>query len=70
MPVFVQPYVPVFWYPWGQEQKLHSVMSSRRALDPHIQAAIAEGQSKRNLKVNRQAAAQATNGGADGQSVV
>lgn len=50
----VQPYIPVFWYPWGQESKMHAVMSSRRALDPHMQAAIAQSQSKRNLNVNRQ----------------
>lgn len=50
----MQPYVPVFWYPWGQEQKMTSAMSSRRALDPHVQAAMAEAQSKRNLNVNRQ----------------
>ncbi|KAL3162393.1 hypothetical protein ABBQ32_010068 [Trebouxia sp. C0010 RCD-2024] len=65
-----KPYVPVFWYPWGQDQKMHSAMSSRRALDPHVQAAIAESHSKRNLKVNRQAPVPANNGGTDGQSVV
>ena len=66
----VQPYIPVFWYPWGSEQKMTAAMSSRRVLNPHMQSAMAESQSKRNLGVNRQAAVPANNGGANGQTIV
>jgi len=45
-----KPYVPVFWYPWGQSQKMEAVMSSRRSLNPHIQAAIRQGQNGKNAQ--------------------
>ena len=64
----LQPYVPVFWYPWGSEQKMTAAMSSRRSLNPHVHAAIMNG-SKRNMTVNNNAAAMPTHGG-DGQTIV
>lgn len=63
----VQPYVPVFWYPWGGEQKMTAAMSSRRSLNPHVQAAIMNG-SKKNMNVNRQEGVP-TNGG-NGNTIV
>lgn len=62
-----KPYVPVFWYPWGGEQKMTAAMSSRRSLNPHVQAAIMNG-SKKNMNVNRQEAVP-TNGG-NGNTIV
>ena len=61
--VHLQPYVPVFWYPWGQSQKMEAVMSSRRSLNPHIQAAIRQGQNGKNAQ------AAPMNGG-NGETVV
>lgn len=62
-----KPYVPVFWYPWGGEQKMTAAMSSRRSLNPHVHQAIMNG-SKKNLAVDNQAA-MPTNGG-NGNTIV
>lgn len=57
----LQPYVPVFWYPWGQPAKMEAAMSSRRSLNPHVQAALRQGQNGK--------AAAPMNGG-NGETVV
>lgn len=62
-----KPYVPVFWYPWGGEQKMTAAMSSRRSLNPHVHQAIMNG-SKKNMAVDNQAA-MPTNGG-NGNTIV
>lgn len=56
-----KPYVPVFWYPWGQPAKMEAAMSSRRSLNPHVQAALRQGQNGK--------AAAPMNGG-NGETVV
>ena len=53
----VQPYVPVFWYPWGKEQMVEAAMSSRRSLNPHMQAMINQASQKKLGKGAQQQAA-------------
>jgi len=60
--------VPVFWYPWGGEQKMTAAMSSRRSLNPHVHQVIVNG-SKKNLAVDNRQEAIPTNGG-NGNTIV
>ena len=61
--VLLQPYVPVFWYPWGKQQMVEAAMSSRRSLNPHMQQMLQQASQKKLNNGARQQAAP-MNGGA------
>lgn len=68
--MLLQPYVPVFWYPWGKEQMVEAAMSSRRSLNPHMQQMLKQASQKKMSNNNGAHQQAAPMNGGNGTTVV